>query len=428
MKRLLKLLPAMFLAILSTFFLHGCLKDTVNTTQRYVIFRPVYKTVQEVRENIKTTTPVAIQFPGKIYIKDKYIFIAESFQGIHILDNSDPASPKNIGFLDIPGNVDMAIKNNTLYADMYSDLLTIDITDPKNAVFKKVTEKVFPEKQGYLRDGLVIASWTKKDTSIYSSGPAVPKEGEVWYGYNDVIPLSNGAAYAAANASGPAGAAGSTYGTGGSMARFASTKDRLYTVGTNNMGIFNITDAFNPSFLIRKDLGWGIETIFPFKENLFVGTVSGVKIFALGNPDNPNEIGSFGHVRRCDPVVANDKFAFVTLRAGANCGGNESELQVLSLESITNPTLIKSYALENPFGLSIDGSALFVCDGTAGLKIYNAADVKDIKLIKQIKDINPYDVIAMNGLAIVVGKTALYQYDYKDLNNIKLLSTTTIKK
>ena len=71
---------------------------------------------------------------------------------------------------------------------------------------------------------------------------------------------------------------------------------------------------------------------------------------------------------------------------------------------------------------------LFVCDGPAGLKIYNTADINNLKLVTTIKDIDPRDVILINGLAIVVGKSAIYQYNYKDINNIKLLSTTHLQK
>ena len=65
--------------------------------------------------------------PGKIYFKEGYIFINEELKGIHVIDNRNPENPQNIGFIEIPGNVDIAIKNNTLYADSYIDLGAIDI-------------------------------------------------------------------------------------------------------------------------------------------------------------------------------------------------------------------------------------------------------------------------------------------------------------
>ena len=39
-----------------------------------------------------------------------------------------------------------------------------------------------------------------------------------------------------------------------------------------------------------------------------------------------------------------------------------------------------------------------------------------------------YDVIANNNNAIVIAKDGLYQYDYSNINNIRLLSKVSIAK
>lgn len=410
--------------------MQGCLKDMVDTTLTYTVYTPVYKTLQQIKEEIKTLPPKDIQFPNRIYFKDNYVLVSESYKGIHIINNANPASPQNVGFVDIPSNRDIAMKNNTLYADMFGDLLAIDVSDPKNAKLKNSVSNVFQDYPNYLPDSKIIVDYNKKDTVIHSRSSALPKKGEIWYYYDNGKWLTY-SSNDGMNQSGPQGTASPstpTYGTGGSMSRFTATKQRLFTVGNNNMAVFNITNDFNPSFVTRKPLPWGIETIFPFKEHLFVGSTTGVFIFSISDPDQPNQIGAFGHVRRCDPVVANDKYAFVTLRGGGACGGNTNQLDVLSLESLTSPTLIKSYALDNPFGLSIDNDLLFVCDGASGLKIFNAADVSNLVLKTTIRDIFPRDVIAMNGVAMVITDKGFYQYDYKDINNIKLLSKIEIRK
>ena len=65
---------------------------------------------------------------------------------------------------------------------------------------------------------------------------------------------------------------------------------------------------------------------------------------------------------------------------------------------------------------------LFVCDGNEGVKVYDVADWKSIKLLKLLPKEETYDVIAYNGIAYVVAKDGLYQYNYTDVNNIRLLS------
>ena len=85
---------------------------------------------------------------------------------------------------------------------------------------------------------------------------------------------------------------------------------------------------------------------------------------------------------------------------------------LLQLNNLSNSELVKVYNLTNPQGLSKDGSLLFICDGTDGLKAYDATDVMNLQLVKQFPGMETYDVIAYNKIAIVVAKDGLYQYDY----------------
>jgi hypothetical protein len=169
-------------------------------------------------------------------------------------------------------------------------------------------------------------------------------------------------------------------------------------------------------------MGWGIETIYPFKDKLFIGSNSGMFIYDVTNESNPVKIGKFSHLTSCDPVIADEKYAFVTLRGGVRCSNGSNQLDVLDISSLTAPSLVKSYPMAGPLGLSKDGNSLFICDGTDGLKVYNASDVKDLKLINHIKGFETYDVIAYNNLAIVVCKDGLRQYDYSNVNDVRLLS------
>ena len=75
-----------------------------------------------------------------------------------------------------------------------------------------------------------------------------------------------------------------------------------------------------------------------------------------------------------------------------------------------------------------DHNLLFICDGKDGLKTYDAADIKNLQLIKTIGGMDTYDVIAMNEIALIVAKDGLYQYNYSDPQNIKLLSKITVGK
>ncbi len=141
MKKFNKLMLFIALLLSSSFVLQGCLKDTCART--YTIYTPVYKSVAEVRANIKNNAPLQVSNPGKMFVQGNYIFLNEIDKGIHVIDNSNPANPINKYFIDIPGNIDLAVKDNTLYADLYSDLLTINIADPTLVKVEKVIERLF---------------------------------------------------------------------------------------------------------------------------------------------------------------------------------------------------------------------------------------------------------------------------------------------
>jgi hypothetical protein len=116
-------------------------------------YRPIYMTVEEARD-IKLMPARELKSTGKIYYKDNLLYIGESDLGVHIIDNRDPKTPKNLAFLKIPGCRDVAIKGNMLYAGNLTDLVTIDITDYNNVKVVNRLEKVFPAQNFPLATGI----------------------------------------------------------------------------------------------------------------------------------------------------------------------------------------------------------------------------------------------------------------------------------
>ncbi len=416
MKKLLFILSLIFLTVV-LFSFAGCIKDTFTRTYTYTLYTPVYKTTAEVRANIKSNSPAPLKNPGKIYIRGQYIFLNEVDKGIHVIDNSNPAQPRNVAFIDIPGNVDLAVNENILYADLYTDLITIDISNPLNVQMKSIVENVFPDRYygwGFMADSTkIITSWITKDTTV------TEKFSPGGWGRNDSF------AFASMEANGSKASASASPGIGGSMARFTIVNQNLYTVGQSDLNVFNISST-KPVHVHKQNIGWNIETIYPFKNKLFIGSTSGMFIYDISASSSPSLLGQFSHVTSCDPVIADDDNAYVTLRSGTQCQGFTNQLEVLNINNLSNPQLVKTYPMANPHGLSKDGTTLFICDGNAGVKVYNAADVRNLQLIKTISGVESYDVIAYNKIALIVAKDGLYQYNYSNLNAIKLLSKISI--
>ncbi len=413
---LLPLRWLMFLLIPLLF--NSCLKD--HCTRTYTIYTPVYKTTVEVRANIRSNSAREIIKPGKIFIKGSYIFLNEMDKGIHVIDNYNPSSPRNIAFIDIPGNLDIAAKGNTLYADLYNDMVTLDISDPMNVQVKKIIDDQFPYRRymnGFMQDSnLVIVDWQMRDTTV---------DFDCYGGGFSPVSSCRGCVFASFDANRSSGF--SPVGMGGSMARFSIVNNVLYTVSNSDLKSFDISNTNDPSLHSSQSIGWNIETIYPLKDKLFIGSNTGMSIFSIADPFQPVKQGNFAHAFSCDPVVADDDYAYVTLRTDNNCRQAQNLLDIVDIANVMSPTLRKSYSMTNPHGLSIDGDLLFVCDGKDGLKLFDVSNRNAIKLQKHFEGIETYDVIAFNGLALVVAKDGLYQFDYTNLSNVKLVSRIGLK-
>jgi len=194
----------------------------------------------------------------------------------------------------------------------------------------------------------------------------------------------------------------------------------MYAVTTHDLNVIDITNSADPLFVKKRNIGFDIETIFPYNNQLFIGAGSSMSVYSLQDPANPTQQSWNGHWCSRDPVVADDKYAYVTLHEANGCNGLINQLEIYSLATPNTPVLVKEYPMTRPMGLSKDGDLLFVCDN--GLKVYDVKNVAAIKLLKHVPGINTYDVIAYGNIAYVVTKDGLYQYDYSDTDNIRLLS------
>ncbi|MBR9998821.1 MAG: hypothetical protein KFF73_07610 [Cyclobacteriaceae bacterium] len=426
--------PSRFLSCIGMVLLCWGCTDDCNKEVSYIYYKPVYTTTEEIRSSFDFQQPEEISFPGKIYLLGNFLFVNEISKGIHIIDNSDAANPVNVGFVNIPGNHDMAARGNILYADSYIDLLAIDISDMNDIKVVKRMEGVFNDhyymmEQFNDQGEAVLVTYEEIDTTFTDMSDC-----------NDVVPsflrfgginATMDKAYSGAlsyssetNFFTPVASAG----LGGSMARFAIVNDKLYTAGTYYLQVFDIATLSDPVKGAWIDLGWGIETIFPYENNLFIGANNGMHIYDISDPESPVHVSTFAHVTSCDPVVVQDTLAFVTLRSGTECQGYTNQLDVLNIKNLYNPTLIKSYPMKNPHGLGIDGKALFICEGEFGLKVFDSRDIFSIDqhMVKNYPDIHAFDVIPFNDILIMIGEDGLFQYDYTHLENMKLLSTIPI--
>ncbi|RYF45452.1 MAG: hypothetical protein EOO39_51230, partial [Cytophagaceae bacterium] len=228
--------------------------DTCTETRVFRQYTPVSLTTNQVRMGLNVANARGLVNPGKIYTKDGYLFINELKMGIHIIDNRDPANPKPVAFINIPGNGDMAVRDNFLYADSYMDLVTLDISNLTDIHEVARSQNVFT--QGQFDGGSWYYSPTNSNEliqdqkvdyikqTVKTNCEASPASAGTWWGGGWNTMQFASASFDSKSAAPSNG----TSGTGGSMARFALYEKYLYAVSTSEMKLFNVQQPAKPTF------------------------------------------------------------------------------------------------------------------------------------------------------------------------------------
>jgi len=138
MKTLCGLIPLIFLISCDPF---------VPTFPNGVVegMRPVY--VDSVSFAITRQESRAVVNPGKIYVYGNALLINEVDEGIHVIDNSDKTNPKNLFFINIPGNTDMAVKDGLIYANNHTDMVVIKVSETDFETVNRIENLFFEPLQ-----------------------------------------------------------------------------------------------------------------------------------------------------------------------------------------------------------------------------------------------------------------------------------------
>ncbi|UOR06198.1 hypothetical protein MUN82_03665 [Hymenobacter aerilatus] len=397
--------------------------DTMWSNSAYG-YCPQLMTRTALEESVTVLPARAMHQTGKIYLWGKYIFINELYEGLHIVDNQDPSHPKALGFLRVPGNVDLAIQNNYLYVDNGPDLVTLDVSNVQAPRITSRVRNAFREllpPMGYVAyncastrpENTIVVGWQHVNIPAPGGGTTFPS---LW---DRGVFFSNSAGTASA-------APGNLTGKSGSLARFTILNQMLYTVDNQSLRLFDLRTPASPVAGAKIELAFGVETIFPYDHYLFLGTQRGMYIFDAATPQAPRQVSYYQHVVSCDPVVVDGKYAYVTLRSGQFCGGGPNQLQVIDLTSLDKPRLAQTYPMTGPQGLGVDNGQLFVCDSD-GLKTFSTQQTPQLTLQEHFK-VKVTDVIPHAGLLLAIGADGLYQYRYTGtkLEQLSLLPITPL--
>ncbi len=383
-------------------------------------YTPVYQAAETYEGLLGTAVDAELLNPGKIYMKGHFKFVGDINRGIHIYDYSVPDLPILVAFIYLPGNIDIAIKNNMLYANSYSNLVALDISNPLNTRLAKVLRQAFPRvyKYGFpmidSSGGLAVA-W-KRDTIVQCG------DLEIKY---DILVQSNAVEFdERASDSISSLKTTDTFGKGGSMARFEISSRYLYAVDQRYLNVFDISEEGNPTDVRDIHVGWGLETIFKTEKALFIGANTGMYIHDLQDPGNPHQASLYQHVTSCDPVVVQNDMAYVTLRSGSFCRRGANTLDIIDVSDIYAPKQIAVHNMINPHGLAVSDTLLYLCEGESGFKVLSVNDPLNPVLLSHETGLHAFDVIFDSGELTVIGNNGVYVYDTSDPYQLQRLSHT----
>lgn len=394
----------------------SCSSDD-SSKEKAVFAVSVVKSLATIRNSVSVSVARATNSDGKIYVADNLLFYVAKESGVHIFNNANPALPVNIAFINLAGVHDIAVKGNYLYADNYVDLLVFDISNMASITLVRTIENAISFNPAF------------PSTAEFYDYTVGANSGEIVTGYrleNRNRPQGQDAIMFTDALSGLESSNGNGVGTGGSYARFQINRNALYTVDAYQLNVFNITDPINSFFdkavFMTQWFGGGqFETLFLQKDFLFVGSTTGMYTVNAEDEYNPYFVSGFSHATACDPVVVFGNTAYITVRGGSSCGAIEDQVNVIDVTDISNPTLLSTYLLNQPYGLGIMNDVLYVGCGTEGLKVLDASDSSNLTLQNTYNE-NVIDVIPLSSHLITVGNNKIIQYNYGPNFTLQLIS------
>jgi hypothetical protein len=434
MKRLFTL--ALLAAL--TCSLTSCLEETCNERRTVTGFEPITTTAGEWRSNSAFTCGAGqpVCTASSFYVYGQYLFMVEENKGLHIYDNTDSNNPQAITFMEAPGGQGIAVRNGILYMNQYTDLVAFSLNNPEVPELVGRTEDVFEPYSIFaqvLPNNEFVIDWIPTgerrtlDCDNANFGSSIFWQNNIAFSESEDIVRADNFSLANTATTGSGGPTPDVVGQGGSLARFTISNGTLYAVDESRLKVFDLTDAENPVYADQVNLGWGIETIFPYEDKLFIGAQTGMHIYDVSIPTAPEHLSTFEHVLSCDPVVVANDLAYVTLWGGRDCGSIGDQLEIIDVSDARNPRSLQVTPMSNSHGLGVADGKLFLCAQWEGLKVFDLTDDGLLgEELSSLSNINARDVIVLpadNDL-IVLGYASdgIQQSDYNEQGQLTATS------
>jgi len=397
----------LFSSIVIVFAFSSCSLDQCDQTITYTKMTALYGNLEELRIDDIVRPSKAIQRPGKIYVSEDLLIIGDSGSGIHIIDNSVPANPQPLHFLEVPGSTQLYVDGRYIYTNAYYDMLKIDISDLNAINIVKRMEEAFDVRYFNFSDESLIGFNTEIVTEEIGCDDNVWDGGTFFFDFEGTL-LDNSAIPTSFISN------GSTIGTAN---RMAISGNDLFVINSSALFSFDITDdelRTHEAYGRDNQIGWSMETIYSKDDLLFIGSQNGMEIYRkTANSIEP--VGGYFHATGCDPVLPTDAgIAYITLRSGDECPGDVNTLNVVNINNLNNPFLIQEIQMVQPFGMALINDLLYVGEGNNGLRVFDATNRDMLSEVSYMPSISAYDIIehpTIPNVILLASETGLVQYD-----------------
>ncbi len=270
-----------------------------------------------------------------------FAFLANSTQGLRVLDVTDVSNPVTIGQLDTPDfALDVVTRGNLAFlATAFSGLSIVDISDPTSPsmigsldVFTYARRVVVHGDYAYvteLFDGVRV---------VDISDPANPQQVAVIF-------------------------------SGAFTTDVFVQGDYLFICNDDGLDIFEISTPESPIAVGTLALP-DAHSVAVEGDYAYVTDFEALRVINISNPDSPVEVAFYFAPTGLFPseLTVQDGLAFV-----ANAGEG---LAIIDVSYPLDPALVEF--IDTPgsaFNVSLDSGRVYVCDGAAGLRIFGDCEI-----------------------------------------------------
>lgn len=229
-----------------------------------------------------------------------------------------------------------------------------------------------------------------------------------------VLASCGGEGNAGGSSSGSSSGGGATS-QSGSTAAMLTYQNALYILDGDVFKVYDISSD-EKTTLAMEDNESGAETLFVYENHLFIGGQTGVSIWNIDKPLEPESVSFYPHVRSCDPIIVQADVGYITLRSRPECRGEINRLEIVDFTDLTAPVEIARFPMDFPYGLAKTDDYLAICQEGYGLALVDVDLTRgkgsisaDVEEVARYEEINCFDLIHNDGRLVVTALDGIHQ-------------------